>query len=77
MVSEIPLPWKSASGDGALAAFIGAEEGLVAVTMHGVGLTLMAEKTSCGGKPGVLTRLNLASIWLEMGVHKFAARGAV
>jgi hypothetical protein len=73
VVSEVPLPGESTSGVGALASFIGAEERLVAVTMHGVGLTLMAKKAGRGRKPGILTRLNFASVGLQMGIHKFAA----
>jgi hypothetical protein len=45
--------------------------------MHGVGLTLMAEKARCGGKPRVLTRVDLAPIRLEVGIHKLAAPGGV
>jgi hypothetical protein len=76
VVSEVPLTGESTSGVGALASFISAEERLVTVTMHGVGLALMAKKACRGGKPCVLTRLDLAAIGLQMGIHEFAACGA-
>ena len=66
---------ESASRVRALAPFICAEERLVAVAVHGVGLTLMTKQTRRGGESGVLAGLNLAPVRLEVGIHKFAARG--
>jgi hypothetical protein len=77
VVPEVPLPGESGSWGGALASFISAEERLVAVTVHGVGLTLMAEKTGRGGEPGVLAGLNLAPVGLQMRIHKFAVSDEV
>jgi len=42
MVSEIPVAWETISGHASFTAFIGTEEGFVAMSMHSVGLTLMA-----------------------------------
>jgi hypothetical protein len=42
MVSEIPVAWETISGHTSLTAFIGTKEGFVAMSMHSVGLTLMA-----------------------------------
>lgn len=75
VVPEVPLPGESASGIGAIAPFIGAEERLVAVAMHGVSLALMAEKAGCAGEARVLARFDLAPIGLQVGVHEFAAPG--
>ena len=46
VITEIPVAWEAISHDVSLATEIGAEEGLVAVSMHGVGLTLMSKKAS-------------------------------
>jgi hypothetical protein len=43
VVPQIPLAWETMSGNGALTSFVGAQIRLLAVAMHGVGLTLMAE----------------------------------
>jgi len=48
VVPEIPVTWKAIPGNASLAAFIGAEERLVAVTMHCMSFTLMAEKAGRG-----------------------------
>jgi hypothetical protein len=77
VILEVPLAGESASSVGALATFIGAEVGLIPMAVHGVGLTLMAEEACGRRKPGIFTRLNLAAVWLEMGIHEFAAGGGV
>lgn len=74
VVHEIPVSWKSVPRDSAIATFVGAQIWFVAMTMHGVGLTLMAEKTGSGGKPGIGTGLILAPVRFQMGIHKFAGR---
>jgi hypothetical protein len=48
VVPEIPVAWKAIPGNSTFAQFIGAEEGLVAVSMHGMSFPLMAEKASRG-----------------------------
>jgi hypothetical protein len=42
VVTEVPVAGEAISLDAALAAFVGAEKGLVAVAMHGVGFALVA-----------------------------------
>ncbi len=48
MIPKVPMAWKTIPWDGSLAIIIGAEEGFIAVSMHGMGFTLMAEKASRG-----------------------------
>jgi hypothetical protein len=43
MVSEIPVAWETISKHASLATFIGTKKGFVAMSMHCVGLALMAE----------------------------------
>lgn len=77
VVPEIPMAWEAISGDTALTMFIGTKIGFVAVAMHSVGFTLMTEKAGRGRETGVLTSNNLALVWLQMGVDKFADRDDV
>ena len=72
VVPEVPLSGEAVSRLGALASFIGAEVWFLTVTVHGVGLTLMAEQAGGGGKTGILASLNLAPVGLQMRIHKFA-----
>ena len=74
VVPEIPMAWKAIAGNGAFTSFICAEVGLVAMSMHGVGFTLMTEEAGRGRETGVLTSMDLAPVWLQMGVHEFADR---
>jgi len=71
VVSEIPVAWKAISGDSSLTSVIGAEEGLVAVSMHGMSFALMAEQASGGRETKLLAGIDLAFVWLQVGVHKF------
>jgi len=48
VVPEIPVAWEAIPLSASFAIFIGAEERFVAVTMHGMSFTLMAEKAGCG-----------------------------
>jgi hypothetical protein len=48
VVPEIPVAWEAIPRNASFAIFIGAEERFVAVTMHGMSFTLMAEKAGCG-----------------------------
>jgi hypothetical protein len=68
------MAWEAISGNTAFATFIGTEVGFVAMSMHGVGFTLMAEEARSGRETGVLTGNNLAPVGLQMGVDKFAGR---
>lgn len=66
-VAREPISWKSA-----VATLIAAQVGLVSMSMHGVGLTLMSKKAGGGREPGVLARINLATVWLQVRVHELA-----
>lgn len=75
MVTQVPVARESAARNGTVTSLVGAKVGLVSMTMHGVGLTLMSKKTGSGGESGVLARINLASVRLQVGVHEFAGDG--
>lgn len=75
MVPEVPLAGESVSGERALTSFIGAQVWLLTVAVHGMGLTLMTKEASSGREPGILAALNLAPVWLEVGIHKLAVEG--
>jgi hypothetical protein len=77
VVTKIPVAGKAIAQDTSLTTIIGAEEGLVAVSMHGVGLTLMSEETGRGREVEILTGNDLATVWLEMRVHEFTGTGDV
>lgn len=74
MILQVPLAWESIAGHGTVASFIGAQEGLVAVAVHGMSLTLMAEQAGSGGETGILAGVNLAAVGLQVGVHELAAQ---
>lgn len=75
VVPQVPLPGKAMARDGALAALVGAQIRLLAMSVHGVGLTLMSEKAGGRRKAGVLAALNLAAVRLEVGIHELAVGG--
>lgn len=77
VVTKIPVAWEAISGNSSLAAIIGAKEGLVAVAMETVGLTLMAEKTRSGGELEILAGGDLALVWLQVRIHEFTGAGYV
>jgi hypothetical protein len=77
VVPEIPVAWKAIPGNASFAVFIGAEERFVAVTMHGMSFTLMAEKAGCGRETEILASVDLALIWLQVGIHEFAGTQGV
>ena len=60
------------SGKRAFASLIGAKVGLLSMSMHGVGLTLMTKKASSRRETGVLAPLNLATVGLEVRVNELA-----
>ena len=72
VVPEIPMAWEAISWNSTIATFVSAEEGLVAVAVHCMSLTLMAKEASCRRELEILAGWDLALIWLEMGIHKFA-----
>jgi hypothetical protein len=72
VVSEVPVARKAIPGNSAFTPLIGAEEWLVAVSMHGMSFALMAEQASRGGETKLLAGVDLALVWLQVGVHEFA-----
>lgn len=72
MVPKVPVARESIAGNGPITSLVGAEVGLVPMSMHGVSFPLMPEQAGSGREPGVLARVNLAAVWLEVGVHKLA-----
>ena len=72
MVPEIPVAWKAISRNSSLTSLIGAKEGLVTMSMHGMSFALMAEQTSRGRETELLAGIDLALVWLQVGIHEFA-----
>jgi len=70
VVPEVPLPGESMSGLRALTTLVGAEVGLLAVAVHGVGLTLVTEQASSRRETGILASLDLAAVGLQVGINK-------
>lgn len=64
VIAKVPLAGKAISGKTALATIIGAKEGFVAVSVHGVGFALMAEEARRGREMEIFTSNNLAAVWL-------------
>ena len=75
VVSQVPLARESMSRKRALTSLIGAQVRLLPMAVHGVGLALMAEQAGSRREPGVLAALNLAAVWLQVGIHEFATEG--
>ena len=73
VVSEVPVAWKAIPGNASLAAFIGAEERFVAVSMHSMSFALMAEQASRGRKAEFLAGVDLTFVWLQVRIHEFAS----
>ena len=73
VITKVPVAREAITGDATLTAFIGTEEGFVAMAMHSVGLTLVTEETGSGGEMEILTGKYLATVWLQMRVHEFAS----
>jgi len=75
VVLQVPLPGETVAGDRALATRVCAEIRLLAMAVHGMGLTLMAQKAGSRGEPGVLATLNLAAVRLEVRIYKLTVTG--
>jgi hypothetical protein len=75
VVPEVPLAGESVARHGTVAAVVRAQEGLVTVAVHGVGLTLVAKEARRGREPGVLAGLVLAPVGLEVRVDELAVKG--
>ena len=66
------MAWEAISWNAALATFVSTQVGFIAVAMHGVGLPLMPEETGGGREMKILTGNDLAPVWFQVGVNKFA-----
>jgi len=71
VITEVPVAGKSIPGGAALAALICTEVRFVAMSVHSMCFTLMTEEAGSGRETGVLACNHLATVWFEMGVHKF------
>lgn len=72
VIMEIPLAREAIARLGSVTTGVGAWVGLSAVAMHTVRLPLMSKQARSRRKLQVLATSHLATIWLEVGVHKFA-----
>lgn len=71
VVMQIPLAGESISRLGPITTSICARVGLGTVTMHAVGLPFMTEQASGRGEFQFPANIQLASVWLQVGVHEF------
>lgn len=74
VVPEVPVAWEAAARNGTVTSLVAAKVRLVAVAVHGVGLTLVSEQAGSGRESGILAGVNLAAVGLQVGVDKFASR---
>lgn len=72
MITEVPVSGESVSRNGTVTAFIGAQVGLVSMAVHGMRFPLVPQQASGGREPGILARVHLAAVRLQVRVHKFA-----
>ena len=77
MVTEIPVARKAIAGNTAFAALIRTQVWFVAVSMHGMSFALVTKETGRGREARGLTRIDLASIWLQVRVHEFTGKVGV
>jgi hypothetical protein len=72
VVTKVPVAWEAITSDAALTTLIGAKEGLITMSMHSVGFTLMSQKAGRGWELKFFAGGYLTFVWLEVGVHEFA-----
>ena len=72
VIPEVPLAGEAVTWLGALASLISAQVGLLAMAVHGVGLTLMTKKAGSRREAGILAPLNLAAVGLQVRVDELA-----
>ena len=71
VVEQIPSPGETIAGDRAIAFREITKVRFLAVTVHPVSFTLVAQKTSRGGELGLGAGGDLASVGLKVGVKVF------
>lgn len=62
VVMKVPASGKSISDNGSFATLEEAEMGILSMTVHTMGFTLMTEKTGIGGETDVHTLRHLAVV---------------
>ena len=72
MVMKIPAAGETASNNGSFASLKEAEMGVLAMAMHTMSFTLMAEKAGIGGESDVHTLGYFAVIRSQMRIQVFA-----
>lgn len=77
VVTQIPFSWETVLGLGPLAVLVDADKGLLAMAMHSVGLTLVAENAGSGRERNRGTSFLLAAVWPEVSIQVFAAHKLV
>lgn len=73
VVMQVPFAGESISRLGPIATSICARVGLGTMAVHAVGLPLMTEQASGRREFQFPANIQLASVWLQVGVHKFTA----
>ncbi len=73
VITQIPVSWKAIAWSASFTTLKCAKERFLSMSVHCMGLTFMAKETCRGRKTSVLTRLDLAAIWFQVRVDKFAA----
>jgi hypothetical protein len=77
VVLEVPSSWKAITNDGTIAVSVGTEVRLVAVPVHSMGLTLVAEQAGSGREGNIQAGRILAAIGLQVSVKVFTAQSMV
>lgn len=72
VIPEVPLAGESVARLGALATWVGAAEGLLAMAVPSMSLTLVAEETSSGRELGAVAGGNPAGVGLQVRVNELA-----
>lgn len=72
VVPQVPLAGEAMSRKRAFTSLISAEIGLLSMSVHGVGLTLMTKKASGRRETSVLAPFNLAAVGLEVRINELA-----
>ena len=74
VVVEIPPSREAIARDGALAGGEEAQVGVLAVTVHSVGFSLVTEEAGVRGEVNIDTLGDLAMVGLEVGVEVFTGK---
>jgi hypothetical protein len=64
MIPKVPMAWEAVISSGTVAVLIRAEERFVAVSVHGMSFSLVAQQTCSGREVEILTGDDLTPIWL-------------